>query len=156
MQTWILSVIGIVFIGVIFEIILPEGKTNAFIKHVFSILLLYVIISPIPKLFNKKFNSNSTNAGNIDNNFIYSINLEKTKALENDLINTFNNAGIKGVSVVVNSDIFNENFKINKIYIDLVNVVLSNENSHINIKVELLKLVQSKVSIAKEDVVFYG
>ncbi len=36
MRGWILSIVGIVFIGVILDIILPDGKTSKYIKHIFS------------------------------------------------------------------------------------------------------------------------
>ena len=39
MKSWILNIVGIVFIGVIIEIILPDGKSNTFIKHIFNIFM---------------------------------------------------------------------------------------------------------------------
>jgi len=64
MKAWILSIVGIMFIGVIIEIIMPEGKTNTFIKSMFAIVFMYVVMSPIINLikdanfidFNEIFN----------------------------------------------------------------------------------------------------
>ena len=84
MTGWILNIVGMVFIGVMLEIILPSGKTNGFIKSIFAIFLLYTIISPLPQLFNSELNLN-TNATVIDDNFIISLNLEKVSALENSI-----------------------------------------------------------------------
>ena len=76
MSGWLLNIIGIIFVGVLFEIILPDGKTNSFIKHVFTIFLLFTIISPISSFINNNFTLN-TDVDVVDENFIYVTNLNK-------------------------------------------------------------------------------
>ena len=49
---YILSVVGIVFVGVLVDIIMPDGKMNNFVKGVFGLVVLLVIITPIQKVFN--------------------------------------------------------------------------------------------------------
>ena len=44
---WILSIIGVVMIGVLVEIILPEGKTNTLLKSVVAVASIFIIISLI-------------------------------------------------------------------------------------------------------------
>ena len=53
MTAWIFSIIGIIFLGVMLEIVIPDGKTNSFIKSIYSIILMFVIVNPIIKIFNK-------------------------------------------------------------------------------------------------------
>ncbi len=50
MAGYILSIIGIVFLEVMLDQILPEGGTNAVIRSVFALLLLYVILCPLAGL----------------------------------------------------------------------------------------------------------
>ena len=50
MREWILSIIGVVFIDLILDVLLPSGKTTAFIKSILAIAFMYVIISPIFRL----------------------------------------------------------------------------------------------------------
>ena len=50
MTAWILSIIGVVFLGVLFDVICPGGKTNSFIKSIFSIIFMYVVMTPIIRL----------------------------------------------------------------------------------------------------------
>lgn len=52
MKAWILSIVGVIFAGVIIEIIIPEGKTNAFIKSIFAIVFMYIIMSPVINIIN--------------------------------------------------------------------------------------------------------
>ena len=47
MSKWLLSIIGVVFVGVIFDIIYPNGKTNAVCRSVFGIMAIFVIIKPV-------------------------------------------------------------------------------------------------------------
>ena len=50
MTAWLLSIVGVVFLGVMVDIISPSGKTGGFIKSMFAIFLVYVVITPIVKL----------------------------------------------------------------------------------------------------------
>lgn len=50
MTSWLLSIVGVVFLGVMIDVIAPSGKTNSIIKTMFAIMLIYVVLSPIIKL----------------------------------------------------------------------------------------------------------
>ncbi len=52
---WILSVVGVICLGIMLEIVLPDGKTTKYIKGTFSLLVVLVIASPLPSLINKEF-----------------------------------------------------------------------------------------------------
>ena len=49
MTSYILSIVGIVFLGVLVDVIMPDGEMNKYVKGVFSIIALCVIINPLPK-----------------------------------------------------------------------------------------------------------
>ena len=55
MAAWVLSIVGIVSIGVLLDIIIPEGEINKYIKGIFSIVTICVIIAPLPKIIDKNF-----------------------------------------------------------------------------------------------------
>ena len=55
MSAWLMSIVGVVFLGVMIDIITPEGKTNAFIKSIFAVFVVYIIVSPIVTMFNKNY-----------------------------------------------------------------------------------------------------
>lgn len=75
MTAWVISIVGIVVLGVMVDVMLPEGSTAKYIKGVFGLIALAVMIAPIPKLFNKEFNFESIISENntviqTDNNFL--------------------------------------------------------------------------------------
>lgn len=49
-KAWIISIVGVICLGVLLEIVLPEGKTAKYVKGAFSLLVIFVMISPLPAL----------------------------------------------------------------------------------------------------------
>lgn len=155
MSGWILNVVGVIFLGVILDIILPEGKTNSFIKHIFSIFLLFVIISPINKLIKNEFKLNiSENV--INENFIYNTNINKIEELENLIKEKLDNRGLKNAFVIINANIFEKDLTINSVYVDTthLNCKLNIETQEINNLI--LSEVVAHLNIEKEQVFIYG
>ena len=50
MNEWIMCIVGISALGILMDIIIPEGETNKYIKGIFAIFTVFVIIYPLPKL----------------------------------------------------------------------------------------------------------
>ncbi len=155
MSGWLLNIIGIIFVGVLFEIILPDGKTNNFIKHVFTIFLLFTIISPISSFINNNFILN-TDVDVVDENFIYVTNLNKISELEKTITNNLEKVGIKNVSVIINSNIFETDLIINSVYVDVTNKKLENNVSESEYKNEIKKIILKTVNVDSEDIIIYG
>lgn len=55
MTEWLMSIVGVVAIGVLLDILLPSGEINKYIKGVFGIVVVFVIIIPLPKLIKGDF-----------------------------------------------------------------------------------------------------
>ena len=51
MKEWIVSIVCVVILGILLEIVLPKSKMTKYIKGTFSLLVIFVIVSPLPKLF---------------------------------------------------------------------------------------------------------
>ena len=49
-SSWLLSVVGVVILGVLIDVVLPEGNVNKYIKAVFAFVIILVIISPLTKI----------------------------------------------------------------------------------------------------------
>ena len=52
MSGWLIGIVGVVSLGVLIEILLPEGENSKYIRGIFSIIVIFVIVSPLPKLAN--------------------------------------------------------------------------------------------------------
>ena len=50
MLTYIVSVAGVSVLTVLLDIILPEGNMNKYIKSVFSVLVIIVVVSPVVRV----------------------------------------------------------------------------------------------------------
>lgn len=59
LSAWIVSIVGIVILGVLVDIIITDGQTAKYIKSVFAIITVFVIASPIPKIINGDLNIES-------------------------------------------------------------------------------------------------
>ena len=50
MQGWIISIVCVIVLGVLVEIVLPSGKVAKYVKGTFSLVVIFVIVAPLPKL----------------------------------------------------------------------------------------------------------
>ena len=137
MKSWILNIVGIVFIGVIIEIILPDGKSNTFIKHIFNIFMLFVIVAPITKIVN--------------NGLSYIITLEKINSLEVDNKNELETIDVNNTSVIVNANIFSESFCVESIYLDVSSSDIDNTKYK-----SIIDLIVKITNVDEKDIVVYG
>ncbi len=51
MKEWLLSIVGAVCLGVLLEIVMPEGQTTKYVRGAFSLLVIFVVVSPLPSFF---------------------------------------------------------------------------------------------------------
>ena len=96
MQSYILSVLGIVLVSVLIEIILPSGQTAKYIKSVFSIFVVYVLISPILSMIKKDYDiTKYLQQGNmqINQTLLNNIYKDQIDAKNTDIENILENAG---------------------------------------------------------------
>lgn len=50
MSARITSIVGVICLGILLEIVLPQGKSAKYVKGAFSLLIIFVIAAPLPKL----------------------------------------------------------------------------------------------------------
>lgn len=53
MSVWIMSIVGVICLGILLEIMLPDGKTAKYVKGAFSLLVVFVIAAPLPNMLKK-------------------------------------------------------------------------------------------------------
>ena len=154
-MSWLYNLIGIVFLGIIFEIILPNNKINKFIKCIFSIFIVFSLISPLVKISSKINKIKIDNVSSEINEELFQTisDLRKntyetliTKSLENDEI--FN------VKIDIEFDVEKSNMQINKITIDLANLVLTENSKNINKYEVITKHVKKYLDISEDKIIF--
>lgn len=120
-SSWLLSITCMILLSVLSEFVLPEGQINKYTKAMFSFCILLVIIMPLPKLFGKDFDFSKYfgSQTNLQENYLEQVNLDKLNALQEDLSNSIQDAGLKNVVVSINANIFAENLEIYSCFVDL-------------------------------------
>ena len=156
-SSWILSIAGVVVLSILLDLFLPEGKLNSYIKTIFNFVIILVVITPLPELFNKDFDTSTMFSNSqivLQEDYIYQLNRDKLTMLETTIEDTLSNSGYKNIDVSISANIFVIEMKIETIFVDLSNLVIQQNDENINIKNEVVKCITSIISINKENIVF--
>ena len=159
-SSWVISIVCVVLLGLVADIMLPEGQINKYVKSVFAIITIFVIVSPLPGLFND-FSQNtndfftSNNEFVLNEDFLNEVIYEKQKEKQALLKNVFEQNGFNNVGIDIICDDQSVVFKIKYVQLDIKNVVIQNEDKNINIKDKLIELVYTAVGVKANEVVFY-
>lgn len=152
MEQFIFGIIGVVFIGVMFDILYPNGKTNGFCKSIFSILSLFIILKPIFNIKDLNLNFDYK----IDETFSENISDARIDSLEVRIENHLTNVGIKEVDVEIDGIVENFDILVENVYIDISSLVLSENMANINKYEVILDEITKIVDVEKEKVFIYG
>ena len=160
-SNWILSIAGIVCLSVIVELILPDGQMNKYIKGIMSFIITLVIITPLPSLLkSKKDYSNIFDyegAIEVDEDYLYQLNLDKANAVKQDIENEINALGYKNVFVFISCDIFESKMTFVSVNVDISDLVITDNAEHndiANIRKDITKIIQTKINL-DEEAIFY-
>lgn len=156
MAGYILSILGIVVAGVFIDIIVPSGTINKYIKSIYAIFVLAVIISPVIKFFNDNqgFSLNYQEY-EINENLMNYINKNKIESMQKNIVLDLEDEGFNNIDIIINYSINNNELSINSCTINLKNLVISSDKQHIN-KYEIIKeVVRKHTNLADEEMIFY-
>ncbi|MDD4839805.1 MAG: stage III sporulation protein AF [Clostridia bacterium] len=161
MSSWVLSIVGVVCLGVLLDLIVPEGQTNKYIKGVFALLVIFVIISPLPKLVGKNIDFSFTQSSyETDKDYLLAVEEMKIENKENTLENLLLTSGYEAEVTILtsstNQDSQNNSEIISMSKIDNVQIVLSQEvlnEADMNIFIASIKTLASRLFEIEEDAV---
>jgi len=136
------------------SLILSEGRLKFFIKSIYSITLILVIISPIIKMKNTEVNFDLFLENEIvfDQNFLDYVNNKKDENYKEILDKILLNMGINRATFEFVLD--KEENSIEKIFIDLKNAVIENKDEHINIVKEIEDKIKEHYFFSNAEVIF--
>lgn len=151
--SWVLKIVGVVVIGVLVDIIMPEGQTNKYIKSIFACFTLLVIVSPLPKLLNYDIENslldNSSESVSVDEDFLNYYESLYEEECKNKIKTALNEDGyeVKDIELTLTRD--ENNVKILekiKVYIDKKSVI-NWEKEHINIISKIKQIINKGVIV---------
>lgn len=156
---WILSILGVVILGVLVDIIVPEGRINKYIKSVFTIFTVFVVFMPIANALNGGIDLSgliyNETAGEIDYEF-----LDKTKtSMENQLAlmceKALEDGGFLECDVTIYLNLLESEFSVDKVEINLEDLVISTNIPHINKYTEIKAIIKNTISVTEENIILY-
>ena len=50
LAAWMTGIVGVIALGVLLQVLLPEGQTGKYVKGAFSLLVIFVIVAPLPSV----------------------------------------------------------------------------------------------------------
>ena len=155
-SAWILSIAGISVIGVLVELILPNGQTKKYVKGVFAFVVVMVIITPLPKIFRSDFRVDDIfeeNAIIIQEDFVYQINRDRLEKIEEMIESDLSDEGFEKAKVKINANIFTTDMTIDAVFVDLSELVITKKAEHKNTNEVVINSVLKYVSVNKSDIV---
>ena len=147
-MTWIISVVGVILLSVLTDVLLPEGQMNKYVKGIFSILLIFVIIAPLADFLRKDIEISDLLNFDMESGGIV---VEKSEIveMEESLRTDLETLGIQCEKVVI----FSRENNINTIV--GVNVFLKEKKEEMDVDM-IRKIIANKINIEQEKIFIYG
>ena len=152
MSSWLLTITGVIFLGVLFDLIYPNGKTNSLCITIFGLVAVFVMVTPVLNIDANEFTLKSE----VNVELIENINKAKIDTIKSTIDKHLFDCGIDGVIVRIDANLSNDDCEIDKIYIDTTNLVLTENITNINKYEVIINEVSMLLEIDKERIVVYG
>lgn len=144
MSGWVLSVTAVVCLTVLLDIIMPDGQMKKYVKGIVSIIVIFVIVTPLASLAVGKFDLTKGNI-TIDSDMLESLESTSDRYREIQLESMLSEDGITADVKIVS-----ENGK-KKVEVIIKNQVLSENEMNI-LKQKVSKTVAEFLDIDDSDV----
>ena len=160
LSAWILSIAGVVLLSVLVELILPAGSMSKYIKGIFAFIIMFVILSPVPKLLNQNIDISNwfdSQTIKVDEDYLQHLNYDKMIKLQSDIESEISSYGYNNVKIYISSDIFDNTFSVKSVTVDLTKLVITENAEHTNIvkiKQHITEIIKSRIKVG-EDEIFY-
>lgn len=153
--SWLLSIIGIVIIGSLIDIVLPEGTISKYIKGIYSLIVIFVIINPLIQLFDNKIQLNNNYEMLVDEQFLNLVQEDKINYLEANLTTQLKLAGLKNVEIKIQAKNSENALKIDTVYVFFNNLVIDKKDEHIDKYQVAEDIILNNLKIDKEQIIYY-
>lgn len=156
MSGYILTILGIVLAGILIDIIVPTGKINKYIKSIFAIFVVAVILMPVVKFIAKsdEITINYTDY-EIEQNLMNYIFSSRVTAYENEIIEVLENNGLSNIDIKINYSINSNELSLNSCEVNLKNMTSSNIDSHNNRYEFIAETIKEITNLTDEVIIFY-
>ncbi len=157
MSGYLLSLLGVILLGVLVDIILPSGSTSKYISSIFAIVVMFVMISPVINWIKSDYKLTNYFSGSdiqLNDKLLHNINNSKFTALEEQIENELTSNGYKNIDIDIQFDVVAGNVTITQVLADLTNLVINQNSANINRYVYVRQVVMSNLAVTEEVIVF--
>jgi len=154
MKAYILSILGIVVTSVFIDIIIPSGTISKYIKSIFSIFVVAILLNPLIKFLNQKQDFTIKYEEYIvDDKLLSYIHKAKTSATEKNIEKSLDEDGFDNVDIILNFSLENNVLTYKSCVVNLKNLVILADKQHIN-KYEFIKgFVREQTGLTDEEII---
>lgn len=158
LSVYLLSIVGVVVISVVLDLVIPSGQVSKYVKGIMSLVIIFVIASPLPNIIKNGINFSSlfSSTVTLDEEYLETLKTQSITLLENELGQELVDAGITGAELEIWGDLESGQIKISYIFVQTENVVLSSDLAHIDKYEAIENLLIEKTGVDEEQVVFNG
>ncbi len=154
MSGYILSILGIVVAGVLIDIVIPSGTISKYIKGIYSIFVVAVVINPVVKFLNKNHDFTiKYEEYNVQDDLLKYIHTMRAQSLETNIELLLENEGISNVDINLKISSENNELHYKSCIVNLEKMEISSDKQHIN-KYEFIKeVIMDNTNLTEEEII---
>ena len=155
-SVYLLSIVGVFMLSVLLDLMLSDGKMAKYIKGIMGLVLIFVIVSPLPKLLKSDFSFATlfNEEVGISGEYQEVFQNQQKRLVEQKLKTLLSQNGFSGTEIQIWGEYTENKLQINYIFVDLKNLVLSKESEHINKYEAITTLLIEQTGVDEGQVVF--
>ena len=156
MNAWLLSIAGVVVVGVLIELILTDSPMAKFVRSIYAFFILFVIFYPLPGFLRDAADNVGGGEIEINQELVQTINNQKAVAFTRNVENALNTAGFENILIMIEHDRSALQFTITTIHVNAWGVVLRNPDRVIDIRQDVIRIVRAVTGVSEDVINFWG
>ncbi|MBE5741339.1 MAG: hypothetical protein E7351_02305 [Clostridiales bacterium] len=154
MTSYILGILGIVMAGIFIDIVIPTGEINKYVKSIYSIFVVAVLLSPLIQFLNKHHDFNLTfDEYKVNENLMTYIFTNRVQSQERYIETELSDEGFSNIDIIINYSIENNELHYNSCTVNLENLFIASDKQHINKYEFIKKVVGENLDLADEEII---
>jgi hypothetical protein len=156
-----MSIAGVAALGVFVDLFVPEGKTQKYIRGIFGVVAVLVVVLPLPNLLKRDYSldlgsGDSSVSVNLDNTYLYEYYREKAAYAERGAEKYLAAAGYVGAAVTLATDGYREDMNITGVYVNLAKTATPAGKSRADVYTDVKNLSAKYLNAEPEKIIVYG
>lgn len=152
MSGYLLTLLGVILLGVLVDIILPSGSTSKYISGIFAIFVIFVIVMPVINWVKNDYRLTdymTSSEIELNDRLLNNIYTSRINALEEEISQELYNNGYEGVIVDIKFNMMADSVEFERVLVDINKLVINNQSPNINKYVYIRQVIMSHVAVTE-------